>query len=328
MEQNNVVYEGKMVFLDSYTLNPGDIDWADLKRCPGLVCYDRTAPGEVVERIGDARIVITNKTRLTEEVFAQLPQLELVCVAATGYDVVDTAAARRHGITVCNCAGYSTQAVAQMVVAHLLEVTNHVGHYTQAVCGAGKWTASPDFCFWDAPLLELEGLSVCIVGMGHIGRAVADRLRPFGVRLFAVSSQPAEALPSDVTKLTVAEAFARCEVVSLNCPLSSSNAAFVNERLLSGARQGLILVNTARGGLVDEAAVAAALSSGRLGAYCCDVLAQEPASADNPLLKAPNVYMTPHIAWASPNARRRIIRILVRNIEAYLQGRPESVVNL
>ena len=327
MEMSEPIYKEKIVFLDSYTLNPGDIDWAELKGCPGMVCYDRTRPEEVLERIGDARIVITNKTRLNEAHFSKLPNLELICVAATGYDVVDIAAARQHGITVCNCAGYSTHAVAQMVVAHLLEVTNHVGHYTREVCQEKRWAASTDFCYWNAPLMELEGLKVAVVGYGHIGQAVVERLRPFGVRLFTVSSKSAEELPADVQKITVEEAFSTCDVVSLNCPLHPGNAQFVNADLLSKANHDLILINTARGGLIDEAAVSAALSKGMLKAYCCDVLASEPAKADNPLLQAPHVYMTPHIAWASPAARRRIISLLATNIAAYLNGAPVSVVN-
>lgn len=327
METSSVIYDGAIVFLDSYTLNPGDLDWAELKQCPGMVCYDRTSPEDVVRRIGDARIVITNKTRLTEEIFAQLPDLHLVCVAATGYDVVDIAAAKRRGITVCNCAGYSTNAVAQMVLAHLLEVTNHVGHYTDEVCGERLWSKCPDFCFWDAPLMELEGLKAAIVGYGNIGSAVANRLRPFGVDLYTVSSKTPDQLPSDVKKLTIEEAFATCDIISLNCPLNAQNAGFVNASLLAHAREGIILINTGRGGLINEADVADALKVGKLKAYCCDVLAKEPALSDNPLLAAPNVYMTPHIAWASPNARRRIIRILSENIKAYLSGSPIGVVN-
>ena len=327
MEVSDIIYDGKIVFLDSFTLNPGDIDWAELKGCPGLVCYGRTAPEEVLERIGDARIVITNKTKLNESHFFKLPNLEFVCVAATGYDVVDIVAARQHGITVCNCAGYSTNAVAQMVVAHLLEVTNHVGHYTREVCQEKLWTKSADFCYWNAPLIELEGLKVAIVGFGSIGKAVSERLRPFGVELYTVSSKNQEQLPEDIRKIGLEEAFSSCDIVSLNCPLNPKNAHFVNENLLSKSKEGLILINTARGGLIDEAAVAKALSKGVLKAYCCDVLASEPAKADNPLLEAPNVYMTPHIAWASPAARRRIIKILATNIKSYLSGSPVGVVN-
>ena len=327
MDISNVIYDGTIVFLDSFTLNPGDLDWGELKQCPNLVCYDRTAPEEVLGRIGDARIVITNKTRLTADMFEQLPRLELVCVAATGYDVVDVVAAREHGITVCNCAGYSTNAVAQMVMSHLLEVTNHVGHYTNEVCNEHRWTKSPDFCYWNAPLMELEGAKAAIVGFGNIGRAVSERLRPFGVDLYTVSSKSAEQLPSDVKKLSIEKAFATCDIISLNCPLNADNAGFVNADLLSKAREGIILINTGRGGLINETDVAEALISGKLKAYCCDVLAKEPASADNPLLSAPNVYMTPHIAWASPDARRRIIHILAENIKAYLSGSPIGVVN-
>lgn len=324
---DNDIYTGKIVFLDAYTLNPGDLDWAELKQFPGLMTYERTLPADVVERIGDARIVITNKTVLTEKEFAQLPNLELICVAATGYDVVDVAAARRYGITVCNCAGYSTGAVAQAVVAHLLEVTNQVGHYTRAVVQGKQWAKSADFCYWDLPLTELDGKKLAVVGFGNIGKAVTDRLRPFGMRLFAVTSKSKVELPVDVEKIGLEEAFACCDVVSLHCPLTVDNQQLVGDRLLEKARKGLVLINTARGGLIDDEAVARALASGRLGAYCCDVLSVEPAPVEHPLLKAERVFITPHIAWAAREARCRIIRILSDNIMAYLKGMPRSVVN-
>lgn len=320
------MFEEKIVYLDCHTVNPGDLSWGALGQFRNLVCYERTAPEQVVERIGDSRIVITNKTRLSEKEFSQLPALELVCVSATGYDVVDVEAARRHGVTVCNCAGYSTECVAQMVVAHLLNVTNQVAHYSHEVCNEGAWTSSPDFCYWKGVIMELHRMSVAIVGFGNIGRAVADRLRPFGTKIYAVTTKPEGQLPQDVTKVELEEAFKICDAVSLNCPLSPGNREFVNARLLAVSKPGLILINTARGALVNEADVAQALHEGRLGAYCTDVLANEPALPDNPLLSAPRVSVTPHIAWAAPGARSRIIEILAENIKNYLAGTPSNVV--
>lgn len=317
----------KIVYLDCYTVNPGDLDWGELAELGQLQCYDRTAPDEVIPRIGDAEVVITNKVRLTAETFSACPGLRLVCVAATGYDVVDVKAAHDRGIPVCNCAAYSTQAVAQTVVAHLLEVCNQVGHYTRAICEQGEWTGSRDFCYWDRPIVELAGLRVAIVGLGNIGQAVAERLRPFGVRLCAVTSKDTGRLPSDICKVTLDEAFTQCDVVSLNCPLTPENRSMVDACRLSHIPPGFILINTARGGLVDEEAVADALRGGRLRAYCCDVLDHEPARADNPLLTAPRVFITPHIAWAAPGARRRIIDILIHNIKAFRAGHPTGVVN-
>lgn len=315
-----------IVFLDSHTLNPGDLQWTEFHRLGRFTAYERTQAADVVERAAGAEIVITNKTPLQEEHFAALPALRLVCVAATGFDVVDTEAARRRGIPVCNCAGYGTRAVAQMVVALLLEATNCVGHYS-AANRDGFWSNAQDFCCWNAPLTELDGKRAAVVGFGNIGRAVTDLLRPFGASLFAVTSKRQEELPDDVHRIALSEAFAQCDIVSLNCPLTPDNTAFVNDELLAKAHPGLILVNTARGRLIDDDAVARALHAGRLKAYCCDVLSQEPPAANHPILTAPRTFVTPHIAWATPEARQRILDIIVRNIEAFVQGKPQNVVN-
>lgn len=316
----------KITFLDGYTLNPGDISWAQFEALGDFTAYDRTEPDEIMERAKDADILIVNKTRLQEQHFAALPKLKLVCVAAAGYDALDVEAARRHGIPVCNAAGYGNMAVAQMVVAHLLNVTNRVGHYA-ALCREGYWSQSSDFCCWNDKLTELTGKRVAIVGFGNIGSTVATVLRPFGVRLCAVTNKPQAQLPPDVERITMDEAFGTCDVVSLNCPLSATNREFVNAGLLARCKPGLILINTARGRLVRDADVAEALESGRLGAYCADVLSTEPPAADNPLLSAPRAYITPHIAWATEEARRRIIDIIEANIRAFLEGRPQNVVN-
>lgn len=315
-----------IVFLDSHALNAGDISWSPIEAHGTLTTYDRSTADEVVARAAEAEVIILNKTPLRAEHFDRLKKLRLVCVAATGYDVVDVAAARRHGIPVCNCAAYGTGAVAQMVVAHLLEVTNCVGHYAEAV-RQGFWAESRDFCRTDQPLIELEGKRVAVVGYGHIGRAVIDRLRPFGMELCAVTSKPQSELPADVRRLTLAEAFETCHVVSLNCPLTTDNRAFVNADLLAHCRRDLILINTARGALIDDDAVCQALTDGRLGAYCTDVLATEPPVANHPLFTAPRCFITPHVAWATVEARSRIIRIIADNIAGFLNRQPQNVVN-
>jgi glycerate dehydrogenase len=317
----------KIVYLDCHTVNPGDLNWDGLDQLGVWECYERTAPEKVVERIGDAEVVITNKVRMDESILSQCPNLKLICVSATGYDVIDVVAAKKYGILVCNCAGYSTNAVAQMVVAHLLEVTNQVGHYSRRITENDEWVASCDFCYWNKPIIELEGLKVAIVGWGNIGKAVAERLLPFKVKISVVTSRPQDDLLPGVCKITMEQAFEECDVVSLNCPLTPQNAGFVNAELLNKSNPNLIIINTARGGLINEEDVAKALHEGKLMAYCTDVLTIEPARANNPLLKAPRVFMTPHIAWAAPGARRRIIQILKENILAYQAGSPISVVN-
>lgn len=315
-----------IVFLDGRTLNTGDLSWDIFEALGHFTVYDRSSADDVVERAAEADILILNKTPLRREHFAQLPRLRLVCVAATGYDVVDVAAAKELGIPVCNCAGYGTRAVAQMVVAHLLEVTNRVGYYAAANRG-GFWSRSKDFCCWDEPLTELTNKKLAIVGFGSIGQAVARLLRPFGMVLHAVTSKAQKDLPDDVRKITLEEAFATCDVVSLNCPLTPENTGMINADLLSKTNRNLILINTARGKLVDDEALAAALRENRLAAYCSDVLSHEPPAANHPLLSAPNTFITPHIAWATAEARQRIMQIIAANITAYLSGSPANVVN-
>lgn len=316
----------KIVYLDSHVLNPGDLSWAPLEALGDFAAYDRTPAADVAARAADADVLMVNKVRIGEAELAAMPRLKLICVSATGYDVVDVAAARRRGVAVCNCPGYSTNAVAQHVAALLLEVCNHAGHYAREVRN-GLWTRSRDFCVWDEPLTELAGKRAAVVGFGNIGSRVAEILQAFGMQVFAVTSKAVGELPEGVGKLTLAEAFGSCDVVSLNCPLTAGNTRFVDESLLHACRSGLVLINTARGGLVDDGAVAAALADGRLGAYCADVLTAEPPAADNPLLSAPRAFLTPHIAWASAAARKRIIDIVCENIRAFMAGNPVNVVN-
>lgn len=315
-----------IVFLDSHALNPGDLSWAPLEELGTLVTYPRTRPEEVVERAKDADVVILNKVRMGEEEFQQLPHLRLILVAATGYDVIDLQAARRHGITVCNVPAYSTLAVAQHTLALILSVCNRVEHYTR-LNHEGYWAQSIDFSLWNEPIIELTARRIALVGLGSIGQKVAQLLLPLEAEVLAVTSKPQEQLPEGVRKVTMEEAFRTADIVSLHCPLDERNRGFVNAQLLSLARPGLMLVNTARGGLIDDEAVAQALHSGQLGYYCCDVLSQEPPRADHPILHAPHTMITPHVAWASQDARGRIVSIMAQNLRSYLAGQPQNVVN-
>lgn len=315
-----------IVFLDGYTLNPGDMEWTLFERFGNFTAYDRTRPEDVLQRAREADILIVNKTRLTAEHFDQLSRLRLVCVAASGYDVVDIRAARSHGVPVCNAAGYGTESVAQLTMALLLEATSHVGEYA-AANRAGMWSGSEDFCCWNEPLTELSGKTMGIVGFGHIGSAVARLAHAFGMHIVAHTSKSPNALPAYVVPASLDKLFAESHVVSLNCPLTAGNRAFVNAKLLAGCRPGLLLLNTARGGLIDDTAVADALRTGRLGAYCCDVLSEEPPRADHPLLAAPRCYVTPHVGWATLEARQRLIETIADNIRNFMDGHPTNVVN-
>ena len=316
----------KIVFLDGFTINPGDLNWAPLQEIGDFTVYDRTADSDIINRSKEADVLIVNKTRLTAEHFAQLPNLKLVCEAATGFDNIDVKAARQHNVSVCNCANYSTQIVAQMVTSFLLEVADSVGSYTIRN-HEGEWSRSKDFCYTIKARYELTDKKIAIVGLGNIGSAVARIMLALGLRVFAVTSKEADQLPSGISKISVEEAFKTCDIVSLNCPLTATNKGFVNSALLAVSNPDLILINTARGGLVIEQDVADALLKGQLGAYCTDVLSQEPARPDCPLLYAPRTFITPHIAWNTLESRQRILSILVNNISSFFKGAPEHVVN-
>ncbi len=314
------------VFLDANTLNPGDLSWEQFERFGAFTAYERTEAEDVINRAKDADIIITNKVKLGETEIARLPRLKLICVVAAGYDVIDTRAARERNITVCNAAGYAGTAVAQMTLALLLEATNHVGEYAEANKN-GFWSRSKDFCCWNRPLLELAGKRAAICGYGNIGRAVGVLLQALGCEVCAVTSKAQCELPDGILKISLEEAFKTCHVMSLHCPLTAETKRMVNKQILEHANKNLIIVNTARGKLVDDEALAQALHEGRIAAYCADVLSKEPPPADHPLLSAPNTFITPHIAWATPEARRRIIDITERNIENFLAGTPVNVVN-
>ena len=316
----------KIVILDGYAANPGDLSWDELKALGECEIYDRTQPSQVLERAAGAEVVLTNKTNLRAEQLAALPQLKYIGVMATGYNVVDTEAARQRGILVSNIPAYSTNSVAQLVFAHLLNIAQQVQHHNEAVHN-GRWNQSPDFCFWDTPLLELHGLKMGIVGLGHTGLATARIALGFGMEVYAYTSKSPLQLQAEIHKMELDELFRQCDVISLHCPLTDSTRHLVNAERLATMKPTAILINTARGPLVDEAALAAALNAGTIAAAGVDVLSEEPARADNPLLAAKNCYITPHIAWGSSAARQRLMQILVENVKSYMDGKPINIVN-
>jgi glycerate dehydrogenase len=317
----------RIVVLDGHTLNPGDNPWDDLARLGELTVHDRTPPAQVVERAAGAEIVLTNKTVLDAAALAQLPALRFVAVLATGYNVVDVAAARARGVPVSNVPVYGSVDVAQHTLALLLELCHRVGDHSRAV-REGAWSRAPDFSFWLTPPRTLEGQTMGIVGYGRIGRQVAQLARALGMRVLASSrlERPSGGEPPDGWR-TIPDLFAEADVVSLHCPLTEDNAGFVNAALLARMRPGALLINAARGGLIDEPALAAALAEGRLAGAALDVLSREPPPLDHPLLQAPNCVITPHIAWASLAARRRLMAATVANVRAFLAGKPVNVVN-
>jgi len=315
-----------MVVLDGYTLNPGDLSWDELRALGPCVIHDRTAPRDVVARAQDAEIVFTNKTPLDRDALQSLPKLRYIGLLATGYNVVDVRFARERNIVVTNIPTYGTRSVAQHVFALLLELAQRVGHHAETVRG-GRWSACPDFCYWDDPLIELEGLTMGIVGFGRIGQAVANLADAFGMKTLAHDLQPPPTLPPYARLVDLDTLFAQSDVVSLHCPLTAESAGLVNARRLAMMKSSAFLINTSRGPLVNEADLAAALNAGQIAGAGLDVLAVEPPRADNPLLTARRCYITPHIAWATRAARARLMRVAVENLRAFLDGRPVNVVN-
>jgi glycerate dehydrogenase len=311
----------RIVELDSYAANPGDLSWEPLKELGEFVEYPRTTPQQVVERAKDADIVLTNKVNITEEVMAQLPRLKYIGVLATGYNVVDVEAAHRRGIVVTNIPAYSTMSVAQHVFAILLTITNQVDHYAVENRN-GRWAKNPDFCYWDAPLHELAGKTMGIVGLGNIGKRVAAIALDFGMKVRALTSKSQQELPEGVTKSTLEELLAGSDIVTLHCPLTKDTHHLINDKTLAMMKPTAILLNTGRGPLVDEDALVRALKAGTIKAYGADVLSSEPPSEQSELLKQPNAYITPHIAWATFEARQRLMDICVENVKAFLAGKP------
>ena len=316
----------KIIILDGYTANCGDLSWKALEDIGELTVYDRTRPEEVVLRAKDAEIVLTNKVCLRKQEIEQLPKLKYIGVLATGYNVVDLEAAREHGIIVTNVPAYSTESVAQMVFAHLLTITNRTEHYAR-LNREGNWSSCPDFCYWDTPLTELAGKTLGIVGLGNIGRRVAVIAQAFGMKVVAYTSKAADQLSSGIRKRTIDELLKESDVVTLHCPLAPGTHHLINSQTLQMMKPSAILINTGRGPLVNDQDVADALKANRLRAYCADVLSEEPPRADNPLLPCENAFITPHIAWATMEARSRLIDVAIGNVKAFIDGQPVNVVS-
>lgn len=315
----------KIVILDGYAGNPGDLSWDDLKTLGEVTVYDRTAAVDTVKRAKDADVVLTNKTLMMRAEIAQLPRLKYIGVLATGYNIVDTEVARERGIVVTNIPAYSTDSVAQMVMAHLLTVTNHVERYAEKN-RAGAWTRCRDFCYMDGPMTELSGKTMGIVGLGHIGLRVAQVAMAMGMNVAAVTSKEVNDLPTGIQKMTLEGLLASSHVLSLHCPLTEQTRHMINAATIDRMKPSAIVINTGRGALVDEKAMAEALCEGRIAAYCADVVSEEPMTADNPLLGLDNAYLTPHIAWATVEARQRLITIAVDNVRAFVAGTPQNRV--
>lgn len=316
----------RIVILDAFTTNPGDLDWGPVAALGELTVHDRTPDEEIVARASGADALLTNKTQLSAATLAALPGLRYVGVLATGVNVVDLTAAAAAGVTVTNVPGYSTPGVAQAVFGLLLELTNQTGALS-ASARTGRWQACDDFCYWDGELVELDGLTFGIVGYGAIGRRVAEIARALGMRVVASSrSRPAGMSAEGVEFLSLDDVFRTADVVSLHCPLTPETKQFVNADRLASMKPSAYLVNTARGGLVDEQALADALAAGRIAGAGLDVLTQEPPRAGSPLLTAPNCVITPHVAWATRKARARLIAAAAANLAAFLAGRPQNVV--
>lgn len=310
----------KIVVLDAYTLNPGERRWEELEELGEVVVHDRTAQLDVVRRAKDAEVVLTNKTILDGFILNLLPKLKYIGVLATGYNVVDLDVARQRGIVVTNIPAYRTQSVAQMAIAHLLNITQRVAHYAHEVHN-GVWSAQPDFCYWNTPLIELAGKKIGIVGFGNTGQATAQIAEALGMEVWVYTSKPKKSLPKKYQKVTLNELFSACDVVSLHCPLTAENKEMVNSFRLSLMKQGAILINTSRGGLIDEKALEQALLSGKLLGAGLDVLSSEPVPNGNPLLKLKNCFITPHIAWATRESRMRLMNQAVENLKAWMEGR-------
>lgn len=316
----------KIVVLDGYAANPGDLSWDALKDLGECVIYDRTAPAELLERAKDADVLLTNKVVISAETMAQLPNLKYIGVLATGYNIVDIEAARKHGIVVTNIPAYSTNSVAQMVFAHLLNITQRVGHYSHHIKKDAAWTNSKDFCYWDTPLMELDGLKMGIIGLGNTGMATAKIALSFGLEVYAFTSKTQAQLPEGIKPASMDEIFSKCDIVSLHCPLTEKTKYLINAERLKTMKPTAIVINTGRGPLVNEQDLADALNNGIIYAAGVDVLSTEPPKADNPLLSAKNCFITPHVAWATKAARVRLMDIAVNNLKGFIRGEVQNVV--
>ena len=318
----------KIVILDGYTINPGDLSWDGLREMGEVILYDRTektAP-VIIDRIGDADAVFTSKVPITEEILQACPNIKFIGALATGYNVIDIAACRNRNIPVCNVPAYSTAAVAQTTISLLLELTVRAGHHNEAV-KEGRWTACRDFCFWDSPITELDGKTMGIIGFGSIGKAVGTIAKAFGMKVLAAGSRPTAEGKAIGTYVDLDTLLANSDVISLHCPLFPETERIINRETISKMKDGVLILNTSRGPLIDSEALAQALRSGKVAGAGVDVLPIEPPPADEPLLHAPNCVITPHLAWASLEARARLVDITVNNLKQFLAGSPINVVN-
>jgi glycerate dehydrogenase len=315
-----------IVVLDGHTLNPGDLSWDELRALGPCVIHDRTPAVEIVARSAEAGIIITNKVSFSRETLLALPKLRYIGVSATGYNIIDTTAARERNVTVANVPAYGTRSVAQHTFALLLELTQHAGQHSQSA-RAGGWSRSPDWCYWEQPLVELDGLTLGIVGFGRIGRAVAELAQAFGMKVITAVSPRSKEIPHNISVVELDYLFATADVVSLHCPLTSETKELVNAARLARMKPTAFLLNTSRGPLIDEAALADSLNADRLAGAGLDVLSAEPPRPENPLLAAKNCIITPHIAWATRAARERLMRVAVENVRAFLAGKPQNVVS-
>ena len=317
----------KIVVLDGYSANPGDLSWEPLEQLGELIVYPRTLPEEVICRADGAEIVLTNKVVLDSEKLNALHKLKYVGVLATGYNVIDIVAAKTLGIIVTNIPAYSADSVAQMTFAHILNITNRVNYYAEKNRN-GRWSYNQDFCYWDMPMHELAEMTIGIVGLGNIGIKVAKLAREFGMDVFAYTSKNSADLPDGIQKTTMDGRFAVSDVLTLHCPLTESTRELINKDSLMKIKRGSILINTGRGQLINEQDVAYALKSGQLSGYGADVLCNEPPVENNPLFEQPNAFITPHIAWATYEARARLMNIAIENITLFINGMPSNVVNI
>lgn len=320
----------KIVVLDGYTLNPGDLDWKGLESLGECTVYDRTSltdTEETIRRIGDAEVVYTNKTPLPEKVFEECKNLKFVGVLATGYNVVDITAARKRNIPVANIPTYGTAAVGQFAIALLLEICHHIGYHNKVV-HEGKWAANPDWCFWDYPLIELDGKTMGIIGYGRIGQATGRIAQALGMTVLAYDSYRNTALESDTCRYTdLDELLSKSDVIALHCPLFPETEKMINRSTIAKMKDGVIILNNSRGQLINEQDLADALNSGKVAAAGLDVVSTEPIKSDNPLLTAKNCLITPHISWAPKESRKRLMDIAVSNLQEFLKGTPKNIVN-
>lgn len=315
----------KIVVLDGYTVNPGDLSWSSLKELGECTIYDRTSPEDIIERAKDAEVILTNKVVLTAELLSQMPSLKYIGVLATGYNNIDVNFAKEHNIVVTNIPAYSTPSVGQMVFAHILNITQRVDHYSNEV-HKGRWTNNKDFCFWDTPLIELLGKKIGLISLGQTGYNTARIALGFGMKVWAYTSKSRLQLPPEIRKMEIDQIFKECDIVSLHCPLTEDTKEMVNARRLAMMKPTAILINTGRGQLINEQDLADALNNNKIYAAGVDVLSNEPPLADNPLLTARNCFITPHIAWATSAARERLMNIMIGNLKSFVAGKAENNV--